>query len=144
MVLLYLFSSLIASTGSASTIAGVILLYAVVLFFCSFMGFTISAFAGYGPKPWADFLGITMVEKSADEGLVAVADIPPLGECKSDVSIANIYKAGTTREVCTSAGPRSHISRQPETRYKDTKEMVSWTVFAADRVTAIARCYCLR
>ncbi|AZO05039.1 MULTISPECIES: tetratricopeptide repeat protein [unclassified Mesorhizobium] len=67
MVLLYVFSILVASKGNASTIAGLVLMYAVILFFCSFMGFTISAFAGFGPKPWADFLGIKLTDTELDK-----------------------------------------------------------------------------
>jgi hypothetical protein len=145
MILLYVFSLLIASRGNASTIAGLILLYSVIVFFCTFLGFTISAFAGYGPKPWAEFLGInSSTAANSGEQLVAVSDSPPLGECKSDIGLNEPYKSGVSHEVCTSAGPRSRVSVSPETRYKDTKEVVTWIVFAADRTTAIARCYCLR
>ena len=79
MILLYVFSLLIASRGYASTIAGLILLYSVILFFCTFLGFTISAFAGYGPQPWAAFLGIdvsnTKMDANSGKELIAVSEI---------------------------------------------------------------------
>jgi hypothetical protein len=75
MVLLYVFSILVASKGYASTVAGVILMYSVILFFCSFMGFTISAFAGYGPKPWADFLGIKFNVAEPNKPVVGTSDV---------------------------------------------------------------------
>jgi hypothetical protein len=112
------------------------------------MLFTTTAVATGYPCNWAEFLSLRTacqtVDTNSPEQLAAVSDAPPLGECKSDISLSEPYKPDVTRAMCTSAGPRSRISVSPETRYKDTKEMVTWIVFAADRTTAIARCYCLR
>jgi hypothetical protein len=64
--------------------------------------------------------------------------------CKSEISLSELYKPGVTRAICTSAGPRSRVVIAPETRYKDSTEMISWIVFGDDRTTAMGRCYCLR
>jgi hypothetical protein len=59
MVLLFLFSQLVISKSRSNQIAGAVLLWAVLLFFISFLVFTVTAFAGEWPRPWATFLGIT-------------------------------------------------------------------------------------
>jgi hypothetical protein len=59
MVLLFLFSTLVSSKSISIKIAGHVLLWAVLVFFITFMGFTVSAFAGYGPERWAEFLKIS-------------------------------------------------------------------------------------
>ena len=148
MFLLFLFSVQITSGSAAAKYAGIALMWAVTGFVIVFMLFTTTAVATGYPCNWAEFLTLRTACQAPDpnshEQLVAVSDFPPLGECKSDISINESYKSEVNREVCTSAGPRSRISVSPERRYKDTSEMVTWIVFATDRVTAIARCYCLR
>jgi hypothetical protein len=125
-----------------------VLMWAVTLFVIAFMVFTTTAVATGYPCNWAEFLTLRaacqVAEPNSPEQPAAVADSPPFGECKSDILLSEPFKPEASRQVCTSAGPRSRVSVSPETRYKDTKEMVSWIVFSSDRVTAIARCYCLR
>ena len=61
MVLLFAFSRLVIAKSKSIQIAGAVLLWAVMLFFLSFLGFTVTAFAlsPPWPKPWANFLGLT-------------------------------------------------------------------------------------
>lgn len=59
MILLYAFSSMVASNIQATTIPGIILLYSVIFFFCIFLTFTITAFAFAWPRPRASFIGAT-------------------------------------------------------------------------------------
>jgi hypothetical protein len=60
MVLLYVFSSMVISGARATRVPSLILLYSVIVFFCVFLLFTITAFAFVWPKPWAQFIGITI------------------------------------------------------------------------------------
>lgn len=53
MVLLYVFATMVASKEPGTRTPGVILLYAVTLFFCSFLFFTVTAFAFAWPDAWA-------------------------------------------------------------------------------------------
>jgi hypothetical protein len=57
MILLYVFSSMVASKSDAATFPGIILLYAVIFFFCCFLAFTVTAFSFTWPLPWAIFIG---------------------------------------------------------------------------------------
>lgn len=59
MVLLFVFSTLVSSDSISIKAAGHFLLWAVLLFFVAFLGFTVSAFAGYGPERWAVLLKIS-------------------------------------------------------------------------------------
>jgi hypothetical protein len=59
MILLFVFSGMVASNSKATTIPGIILLYAAILFFSIFLAFTITAFAFAWPQPWASFIGAT-------------------------------------------------------------------------------------
>ncbi|MET4699278.1 hypothetical protein ABIE65_002308 [Constrictibacter sp. MBR-5] len=59
MILLYAFSGLIASRKTSTTMPGIILLYAVIFFFCTFLFFTVTAFAFQWPSAWAQFIGAT-------------------------------------------------------------------------------------
>jgi hypothetical protein len=70
MLLLFVFARLVASRSRAVTSAGVFLLWAAILFFCTFLVFTAAAVAVGWPKPWASFLGV--------EGGV-VSSVPLLG-----------------------------------------------------------------
>jgi hypothetical protein len=58
MLLLFVFARLVASESPAVTSAGVFLLWAAILFFCTFLFFTAAAVAVGWPKPWATFLGV--------------------------------------------------------------------------------------
>jgi hypothetical protein len=56
MVLLFAFARLTASESPTITAAGVFLLWAVILFFCTFLVFTATAVAVRWPKPLADLM----------------------------------------------------------------------------------------
>jgi len=58
MVLLFVFARLVVARGTAATYAGVVLLWAVIVFFCIFLFFTATAFAFGWPSAMADFLGL--------------------------------------------------------------------------------------
>src|SRR5262249_52372261 len=67
MILLYIFGALVSFSKQGSFIyaAGVLLLYAVLLFFCTFLVFTVSAVAKGWPPAWAHVLGLeTIVAQS--------------------------------------------------------------------------------
>jgi hypothetical protein len=64
MLLLFVFARLVASETPAVTSAGVFLLWAAILFFCTFLFFTAAAVAVGWPKPWATFLGVEAVVSS--------------------------------------------------------------------------------
>jgi hypothetical protein len=74
-VLLFLFSTLLSSGSVAIRAAAIVLLWAVLLFFVTFLSLTVSAFSGFGPKPWADFLGI----HNAEPVVPVVPEAPVLG-----------------------------------------------------------------
>lgn len=57
MILLYVFSRMVASQSEATTIHGIVLLYAMIFFFCCFLFFTVTAFSFTWPLPWAIFIG---------------------------------------------------------------------------------------
>ena len=59
MILLFVFSQLAISKSKSIQLAGTFLLWAVLLFFVTFLIFTVTAFADEWPRPWANFLGIT-------------------------------------------------------------------------------------
>jgi hypothetical protein len=58
MVLLFIFARLVVAKSTAATTAGIVLLWAVTVFFCTFLFFTAAAFAFHWPPAWADFLGL--------------------------------------------------------------------------------------
>jgi TolB-like protein/Flp pilus assembly protein TadD len=58
MVLLFAFARLVAAQSPTITLAGVVLLWAITVFFCVFLIFTVTAFAFLWPDPWADFIGV--------------------------------------------------------------------------------------
>ena len=58
MVLLLVFARLAAARTRAITLAGEVLLWAVISFFCAFLGFTVTAFSFQWPSPWARFIGV--------------------------------------------------------------------------------------
>jgi tetratricopeptide (TPR) repeat protein len=57
MLLLFGFARLVAAQSSSATLAGVVLLWAVIGFFCTFLIFTITAVAFRWPPAWAATLG---------------------------------------------------------------------------------------
>jgi hypothetical protein len=62
MVLLFVFSQLVAVKSPSVNIAGIAMLWSVVFFFTAFMFFTISAFAFQWPRTWATFIGVPIDE----------------------------------------------------------------------------------
>lgn len=58
MVLLYIFSLAATSKPGPLRVAGVVLIWGVLLVFLTFLGFTVSAFAVGSPCPWAKLLAI--------------------------------------------------------------------------------------
>jgi hypothetical protein len=65
MVLLFVFARLSVAKSAAVTNAGIVLLWAVTVFFCVFLMFTASAFALGWPRPWAVFLGVDQPDRPA-------------------------------------------------------------------------------
>ncbi len=57
-VVLYAVAGLTTAAGGPARAAGQVLLWAVIVFFLTFLGFTISAFAVGYPCNWADFLDV--------------------------------------------------------------------------------------
>jgi hypothetical protein len=67
MILLFAFAGLVKSQSSTVYPAGVVLLYSVILFFCTFLGFTVTA-VGFGwPPAWADALGFNSRPAAANQ-----------------------------------------------------------------------------
>jgi hypothetical protein len=60
MVLLLVFASVATSRNRALRQPGMMLVYAVTVFFCFFLVFTVTAFAFSWPPNWAIFLGIDL------------------------------------------------------------------------------------
>ena len=58
MVLLYVFSNLIKSNSPYLQPAGIILLYSTILFFCTFLFFTVTAVAIHWPVPMLKLLSL--------------------------------------------------------------------------------------
>jgi hypothetical protein len=58
MLLLFTFSRLAVAQDPPIRLAGVVLLWGVLVFFLLFLGFTATAFLFRAPSAWADFLGI--------------------------------------------------------------------------------------
>jgi hypothetical protein len=58
MLLLFVFARLTVSESSAITSAGVFLLWATILFFCTFLVFTATAVSMGWPKAWAEVLQV--------------------------------------------------------------------------------------
>jgi hypothetical protein len=67
MILLYAFSILAASNSKAIAPAGVIVVYAVIFFFCTFLFLTITAFVANWPLAMARFLGIYQLSSGLTE-----------------------------------------------------------------------------
>jgi hypothetical protein len=64
MILLFVFSKLVAAENLSVVNAGVALLWAVVAFFIAFLVFTATAVALGWPRPWADVLGLESSDKA--------------------------------------------------------------------------------
>jgi hypothetical protein len=83
MVLLFLFSRLAVSESKDTQTAGRVLLWAILVFFMIFLGFTVTAFAMGWPSPWAALLGIPPITKptpvpdgSAPDGSAPAKSVP--------------------------------------------------------------------
>ena len=66
MILVFLFSTLVASNSRSVQIAGEVLLWAVLLFFITFLALTVSAFLINSPPAWVRFLGIEAADPQED------------------------------------------------------------------------------
>jgi hypothetical protein len=71
MILLYVFSILAASNSKVIAPAGIIVVYAVIFFFCTFLFLTITSFVANWPPAFAQFLGI-LQSGAADIGDPAI------------------------------------------------------------------------
>lgn len=65
MLLLFAFASLVSAKSKAAVRAGVMLLWAVTLFFCVFLVFTVTAVAFEWPRAWASLLGLQSAGSSS-------------------------------------------------------------------------------
>jgi hypothetical protein len=75
MVLLFAFARLVTAQNAAAQSAGVSLLWMVIVFFGTFLAFTITAVAFHWPQAWAQILGIVTddgFDKKAMEKLLEV------------------------------------------------------------------------
>jgi hypothetical protein len=75
MILMFAFSRLVSSRNPSVTVAGVVLLWAVIIFFCTFLTFTVTAFALVWPEPWAEFLGVSRDDPPYKDALREI-DVP--------------------------------------------------------------------
>jgi hypothetical protein len=66
MVLLFIFSKLATSDSPSTKYAGVVLLWAVLLFFVTFLILTTTVFLGYGPAAWAQVLRVEAKDPRAE------------------------------------------------------------------------------
>jgi hypothetical protein len=66
MVLLFAFSRLIVAKSAAATNAGIVLLWAVTIFFCVFLVFTTTAVAFGWPLTWASVLGLQQQQQATN------------------------------------------------------------------------------
>ena len=95
MLLLFLFSQLAVARDRTIQLAGAVLLWAVLLFFVSFLGFTVTAFALLWPPAWADFLGIQKsLPSGAKERLLARCAESVHGR-QYDIALDRCAKAAT-------------------------------------------------
>jgi Concanavalin A-like lectin/glucanases superfamily len=58
MILLFAFARLVAAQSASVTLAGVVLLWAVIIFFVCFLVFTVTAVAAQVPLAWAKIIGV--------------------------------------------------------------------------------------
>jgi hypothetical protein len=79
MILLYVFSAMVASKSHSTVLPGIILLYMVIFFFCSFLLFTVTAFAFNWPPAWLAFIGPSAsnhVTKTANRPAGQITELP--------------------------------------------------------------------
>jgi uncharacterized membrane protein YhaH (DUF805 family) len=62
MLLLFLFAQLVVARAPAVKFAGVVMMWGVLVFFLTFLGFTVTAFAIEWPAAWSRFLGISQMQ----------------------------------------------------------------------------------
>ena len=66
MILLFVFSRLVSSRSRSIMLAGIVLLWTVIIFFCTFLVFTTTAFAFRWPDAWVRFIGIHEAKPSRE------------------------------------------------------------------------------
>lgn len=101
MLLLFAFSRLVSAGGRSTFVAGTVLLWAVLIFFITFLTFTATSFAFAWPKPWAQFLGIAF-ESSQDS-----KSIVHQGFANEALAMAERFSPPILSQLATSGRPKS-------------------------------------
>ena len=115
MVLLFVFSRLVASNNPSVNVAGTVLLWAVIIFFCSFLIFTTTAFAFHWPRAWADFIGVPPGPDDFRKAVLRDFEVPE-SISKQFSSIISLPDAGVVRLQPVSADPV--VKARRETVYR--------------------------
>jgi hypothetical protein len=95
MILLFLFSALISSAAPAIQLAGEVLVWAVLIFFLIFLGFTALAFATGLPCNWADIVGVKTPHPSCLVSHASSAPIPPVASNQTKESKSTMESSST-------------------------------------------------
>lgn len=90
-ILLFAISRLALSRSKASQFAGIVVLWAVIAFFVTFLGFTISAVAAGQPCNWAEILGITPSCAKATEVACASDPAGDTSDTKPTLAVTPVY-----------------------------------------------------
>jgi len=90
-ILLFAISRLALSRNKASQFAGVVVLWAVIIFFLTFLGFTISAVAAGQPCNWAEVLGVTSQCSKSPAVACSVEPNDHTGQPDQALGVAPIY-----------------------------------------------------
>jgi hypothetical protein len=110
MVLLFVFARLVISRSVAATNAGIVLLWAVTIFFCVFLFFTATAVAFGWPPLWGPVLGLGQSvvgtgTKPASDPLATCAPVLSneriIQKCNLSVAQARATARDTLREITT-------------------------------------------
>jgi hypothetical protein len=112
MVLLFVFARLVVAGNRSVVAAGMVLLWAVILFFCTFLFFTVTAFAFLWPIEWAHFIGAG----NAADRREAAPDPALVGRWES-VGIVGFGKYGiagppSEYQICFDIGTSGEYSRR--------------------------------
>jgi hypothetical protein len=111
MILLFAFSRLVASNSPSVNAAGTVLLWAVIVFFCSFLVFTTTAFAFYWPRAWADFIGVPNGQSDFKQAVLRDFEVPD-HISKQFRSIISLPNAGAVRLQPPSVNPIVKAQRE--------------------------------
>ena len=111
MILLFVFSRLVASDNPSVTTAGTVLLWAVIVFFCIFLFFTTTAFAFHWPRAWADFIGVSDGKDDFKQAVLKEFEVPNQIS-KQFKSIISLPDAGVVRLQPPSADPTVKAQRE--------------------------------